>query len=97
MVNKEDQTSKEREPEAGKAGEGEKPCCDAKVFMHGHAKSGAFRRGWHRTMHGAGACCGPTPVQVNIMLPENFSCCPPSQDCCTEEECCSEEQPATDK
>jgi hypothetical protein len=49
-------------------------------------------------MHGAGACCGPTPVQVNIIVPENFSCCrPPSQDCCADDECCSEEQPAAEK
>jgi len=83
--------------QAGAGNKGEQPCCDPQAFAHGHPHGAAFRRGWQRMMHGAGVCCGPTPVQVNIVLPEQFSCCSAAQDCCAEEECCSEEQPATDK
>jgi len=98
MVNKGDDASKERESEAGRGGEGEEPCCDPKHFAHGHPGGKWFKRGWRAAMmRGAGACCGPTPVQINIVVPEQFSCCAPDQDCCTDEECCNEEQAESEK
>lgn len=96
-VSKGDDSGKEREADAGQGGEGEQPCCDAKVFLHGHPRGAAFMRGLHRVMHGAGAGGGPASVQINIVVPEDFSCCAPAQDCCVDDECCSEEQPAAEK